>query len=183
MLFKRKNKRALWKRALDYLWPKMGIKRTAIYYKHRVLRIPAGSHSIALGLAAGICVSWTPTFGTHLIQVFLFCLLFRANFFAGMLSSLIGNPWTFPALMWTSYQVGVAILSLLGFHNLIPEDDGSTFFENFGDTPFRVYTPTLIGGYILAVGTFPFVYFPLYFMVKTARKTRAKLKLKRQQKK
>lgn len=112
MLFKRRNKQSLWRRGREILWPRSGWKRTFKYIKYRLIRLPHSTHDIAMGMAAGAVVSWTPVFGFHILQCFIFCKIFRANFLASVLGTTLGNPWTFPFLLWISYQVGRIVINL-----------------------------------------------------------------------
>lgn len=150
----------------------MGWKRTIDYIKHRVLRLPASDHAIAFGLASGCVVSWTPVFGFHIIQCFILCFIGRANYLAGLLGTTFGNPWTFPILLWISYKTGVFALVLLGYGDQITLDADKAIMEEFGDKPLKIFIPTLVGGYIVALITFPMFYFPFYYMVKAGRAAR-----------
>ena len=179
MLFKRKKPLTIFQKVRQMIWPPMGWRRTFSYLKVRILRLPASTHSIAMGMAAGCAVSWTPTFGLHLVQCFLFSVLFRANFFGAMVGSLIGNPWTFPAMMWVSYQVGYLLMSLVGLEQFIAMDADLSLMTNFSETPFRIFLPMLVGGYVLALGTFPLFYFPAYSIVKAGRRAQKVLLEKR----
>jgi len=164
----------------------MGLRRLMYYYKHRSVRIPASEHSIAAGFAFGCAVSWTPTFGTHLLQCAAFSWLFRANWIASFLGSAFGNPWTTPALMLISYHVGKALFVATGHADIITPDDGAASFGEFlkeimhADmtwTTFKAnfyeyFMPTLLGGYVMGLATFPLFYYPFYYMVKGARAAR-----------
>lgn len=169
MLFKRKNKKSLWHLVRDIIWPRKGWKRAFIYIKHRILRIPHSTHDIAMGLAAGCVVSWTPTWGIQILQCFVFCKIFKANFFASVIGTMFGNPWTFPILIWISHLVGEAVINstgldsyfeMLGYNTVVPDDKGSVV---------TAFIPTLIGGYIMALATFPIFYYSFYYMIKAAR--------------
>ncbi len=155
------------------------------YYKHRTVRIPASEYSIAAGLAFGCAVSWTPAFGTHLLQCLLFCWVARANWIASFIGSALGNPWTTPALMFISYHVGKALFISTGHGTFITPEIEQTFgtFLNtilqgganwdFIKMNFNEFIlPTLLGGYVMGLATFPLFYFPFYYMVKGARAAR-----------
>ncbi len=164
----------------------MGLKRLWNYYKHRTIRIPASEHSIAAGMAFGCAVSWTPTFGTHLLQCALFCWITRTNWIASFIGSGFGNPWTTPMLMLISYHVGKALFVATGHGDIITPDDGAAtfgeFFKNIvgGDMSLEAFKanfmeyflPTLLGGYVMGLATFPLFYYPFYYMVKGARLAR-----------
>lgn len=187
MILKRPTKQPILQKIRNLIWPKMGFKRLAYYYKHRTIRIPAGEVPIALGLAFGCAVSWTPTFGTHLLQCALFCWMTRANWIAAFLGSAFGNPWTTPMLMLISYHVGKALFVATGHGEFLEAAAGAhATFGDFltsilhGDVTLQLLSvnfnkyllPTLIGGYTMALATFPLFFFPFYFMVKGARLAR-----------
>jgi len=146
-------------------------KRSFIYIKHRILRLPHSTHDIAMGLASGCVVSWTPVFGFHILQCYIFCKIFRANFLAALLGTLFGNPWTFPILLWIAYLVGNFITTYTGLDHLIALKTGA---EVLGDENLAVkaFFPTLVGGYFMAVVTFPIFYFAFYYFIEGARKAK-----------
>lgn len=186
MLFRRRDKQTNWVKIRNLIWPDMGLKRLFSYYKFRSIRIPASERSIAAGFSFGCLVSWTPTFGTHLLQCALFCWLTRSNFIAAFIGSGFGNPWTTPMLMMIAYHVGKALFVATGYGHVIILDDGAATFGEFlkgilnGDTTWdafkanfmEYFLPTLLGGYIMGLATFPLFYYPFYYMVKGARAAR-----------
>ncbi len=187
MLFKRRIAQSSYDKLRNLIWPKMSFKRVFNYYKHRTVRIPDGEKAIARGLAFGCLVSWTPTFGTHLLQCLVFCWLTRSNWIASFLGSGFGNPWTTPMLMLIAYHVGKALFVATGHGDFIAlSNDAHDTFGGFlksilhGDITwtlisanFKTYLlPTLIGGYTMGLATYPLFYYPTYFMVKGARAAR-----------
>jgi len=186
MLFNRRIKQKTWPKIRNLIWPDMGLKRLWNYYKHRSIRIPASEHSIAAGFAFGCSVSWTPTFGTHLLQCALFCWITRTNWIAAFLGSGFGNPWTTPMLMLIAFHVGKALFVATGHGDIITPDDGAATFGEFlkhilsGDVSLKMLSdnfyeyllPTLLGGYTMGLATFPLFYYPFYYMVKGARAAR-----------
>lgn len=187
MLFQRRDKELFWNKTRNLLWPRMGWRRVYYYWKHRTIRIPAGEYAIAMGLYLGCAVSWTPTFGTHLLQCLFFCWLFRANFFAAFIGSAFGNFWTTPFLMFASYQVGHFTLDIFGADRLIADNMGAMVLNLFVDLDWedvkalfaqhgwKLFLPTLLGGYMMAVLSFPFFYYPFYYMIKGAKAARQKV--------
>ncbi len=83
------------------------IKRFFIY---RVLHVDDTPHRIALGLAIGIFVTWTPTMGLQMILTVLLASLMRANKFVGVPFVWISNPVTAVPLYGLNYLVGTWIL-------------------------------------------------------------------------
>lgn len=174
MVFKRAKKPSFRSRLKNAVWPSMGWKRFFTYIKHRAIRLNASNHAVSAGLAFGASISFAPTLGFHIIQCFFLCLIFRASFLASILGTLIGNPWTFPFLFLASYKVGWLILNVTGFDIPFAQDIDFNF-ANMMDKPWAILTPMLIGGYIMAIVTFPFFYFGFHSMVKPARDARQKL--------
>lgn len=170
MLFKRRNAEPLKHKLRNLLWPSMGFRRVLDYYKHRSIRIKASEHEIAAGIAFGCLVSWTPLFGTHLLQCLLFCWLTRTSFIASVIGSAFGNMLTTPFLMLIAYHVGKVILSLLGHDDPLPHLTEGLEEHEVGAP--GIFLPTLIGGYTVGILTFPLYYYPSYYAVKGARAAR-----------
>ena len=174
MLFKRKHKQSLWQKMRQMIWPTAGWKRSFIYIKHRILRLPHSSHDISMGLAAGCVVSFTPTWGIQILQCFIFCKLTRANFLASLLGTTFGNPWTFPILIWISYTVGDLFLSFAGLDTYISAIGADQAMPHEGGDDLNAFVPTLIGGYMVALITFPAFYYGFYILIKGARAAKSK---------
>lgn len=183
MLFKRQKRKSFLAHVRNFVWPSMGWSRTYDYIKHRILRLPASNHSIAFGLSSGCVVSFTPLFGFHIIQCLALCFIGRGNYLAGLLGTVFGNPWTFPLLLWLSYKVGVFSVSFFGYQDLLLVDIGDDLIEDLGDKSMQFFLPTLIGGYIMALVTFPLFYTLFFFMVRAGRKAQKALVVKRRSKK
>lgn len=172
------------------LWPKMGWWRLIKYYRLRIVRLSSSTESIALNLAAGSAMSFTPFFGFHfLIALGFTWLVGKANIVAAMVGTFVGNPWTFPFLMIASYSLGNWILSFLvsdinateGFNFESVEEDGGEaviihIWNNFSD----IFLPTALGGTILAVLSCPLYYMLYYYLVRGAQRAK-RLRMKRKQ--
>ena len=91
----------------------MGLKRAMVYLKHRTLRISDSAHKVALGLALGLGVSFTPCWVLFL-QAALYGYIFRGNIFAAVLGTFVGNPWTFPFFWWAGFSFGRVMYDVLG---------------------------------------------------------------------
>ncbi len=179
MLFARRDKESLKNKFRNMVWPKMGWWRTLKYYKHRAVRIEDSSYSIAAGLAFGCAISFTPAFGTHIIQSAVFCWAFRANWIAAVLATTFGNPLTFPFLWSISTFIGVSLFHLFGFGDFL---DGFYFpdkIEDIWDLPVKYLAPVMVGGYVVGAASYPMFYYPFRAMLKAERKARkARLKKK-----
>lgn len=172
MILKRKNKQSIWAKIRNFIWPSIGIKRTLKYYKHRIIRMPHSTQSISMGLAAGCVVSWTPSFPFHILQCYIFSRIFKANFPAAVLGTAFGNPWSFPILFMISYHVGHFFLSVTGLYDVFVMLAGETELFNQHGFGIQKFLPTLVGGYIMAVLTYPMFYYGFYTIIAAGRASR-----------
>ncbi|MHA1540841.1 MAG: DUF2062 domain-containing protein [Alphaproteobacteria bacterium] len=170
MLFRRGKPLSLWRKIINFIWPQIGFKRAGKYIYLRILRIKDNPKGVAKGLALGIAISITPFVGFHLILIGILCWILRGNFLAGVLSSLLGNPITFPFIWYATYLLGVTILPIsTGSVDLSP----LPLFEMFGyfvksvwtlnlslfiEKVWPVWFPMLIGSIPLFIISFVLVY-------------------------
>lgn len=172
MLFNRRIPEKLNSKLRNLIWPKMGWWRTLKYYKNRAVRIQDSSYSIAAGLAFGCAISFTPAFGTHILQSAVFCWIFRANWLAAVLATTFGNPITFPFLWSLSGVVGIALFNLLGLEGFTEDLFIPKTLDAFWDLPVKNLVPIMVGGYIVGGLSYPLFFYPFRSMIRTARKAR-----------
>jgi uncharacterized protein len=134
--------------------------RTARYYYLKILRIRGNPHAIALGAAIGIFVGMTPTVPLHTVIIFVLCLLARASFLSGLITSwLVGNPLTslplyFLALtignLVTPYQVDWAQIKSVT-DTIFSESSVSLILATLGELGLETLIVMLAGGFLLAL--------------------------------
>jgi hypothetical protein len=110
MLFRRRERRTLAQRIRCYLWPRGGPQRGWLYNWHRMVRIAASPHAVAIGFAAGAFVSFTPYVGLHFALAALIALALGGSVVASAVGTLVGNPLTFPFIWLLTYDLGGALL-------------------------------------------------------------------------
>jgi hypothetical protein len=110
MVFRRRDRPPFLDRARDFLYPRRGWRRAIEYLGHRVRRIPDTPHRIALGLAAGVFVCFTPFFGLHLALAAALAWALRANVLAALIGTFFGNPLTFPLIASIALPLGRRVL-------------------------------------------------------------------------
>ncbi len=93
----------------------MGYGRYMSYLGLRLQRFKAPPHKIALGLACGVAASFTPLIGLHFLLAMFLTVLLRGNLIAGLLGTVVGNPWTLPLIWGLIYFTGQRLLLLFGF--------------------------------------------------------------------
>ena len=167
----------------------MGWWRTAKYYRFRIIRLTSPASTIASNLAAGSAMSFTPFFGAHIFGAMGIGWLMagRANIVAATVGTFVGNPWTFPFLLYVSHYTGVEILNLIGIEGSkigftpdVVEEQGDNLFAFVWDNFTDVFVPTAIGGTVLAVLSYPFYYALYYNIVRGAQRAR-RLRLRKKQ--
>ena len=178
MLFQRRTPKFLTAHFRDALWPKMGWRRAMRYYWLRLIRLDDTPPRIARGIANGIAVCFTPLPLLHLIQALALSFLARGNILATIVSSWVGNPWTYP-LMWAlAWEVGRATFRAVGWQ--VPDMPPHAGLMDLGhmmmDDPFGVMIPWVVGGYIVAIVMWPIVFYAVRPVVDRAQKTRAYLR-------
>lgn len=110
MVFKRRDRRSIWRIVLEALWPRGGWGRAAQYVKHRVRRLPDTPEKIARGIFAGLFTTFTPYYGLHFLIAAVLALLARGNVLAALLSTFFGNPLTYVPIGVISLKTGYFLL-------------------------------------------------------------------------
>ena len=112
--------------------------------KYKITKIKDFPESVAVGMAWGVAVSFTPLLGFHLIICYLGTWLMKGNLIAATVGTIIGNPWTFPFIFYLDYKIGTTIfLNRIDYY----EFKISFFVENFES----LFYPTLLGSIPLAL--------------------------------
>ena len=105
-MFRRREKKTVLIRFGDWLWPRIGFRRAAAYWAHRISRLPGSTYAIAAGFACGAAISFSPLVGLHIVLGGIWAWLIRANIIAAVIGTAVGNPWTFPFIWVWIYNLG-----------------------------------------------------------------------------
>ena len=203
-MFKRRERRSIFRFLNEVIFSLKGISRAIEYVGIRLKRIPDTPHKISLGMSCGIFASFTPLFGLHFLIAGLLSYLLRANVLASLIGTFVGNPITFPIITVFNLQLGEWILGSSEYSS----DDGGKIFEGFLDFIFLIYKsfftegsigdnnvprmdeflngvfiPYSLGGLILGIFIAVVSYFLLRPLVVTYQKQRDSLRAKRAKKK
>lgn len=130
MVFKRRDKRPVWKAVALFFWPKGGWARAFRYVNLRVGRLPDPPHRIARGIFAGVFVTFSPFFGLHFFLAAGLAWIMRGNIVASLLATFVGNPLTFLGIATASLQTGHF---LLGTGHDLPEEAHRSLGGKFVD--------------------------------------------------
>ncbi|MEQ9350905.1 MAG: DUF2062 domain-containing protein [Alphaproteobacteria bacterium] len=168
MVFRRRARRPVGTRLVEILWPSMGWGCTLSYLWHRIRRLPGTPESIAVGLACGAAISFTPLVGAHFVLAALTAWALGGSFVASAIGTLVGNPWTFPGIWYGAYRLGRLILGVSGNGGDAP--DFATLFSDMVEAIIErdmarlvqdvwpVWAPTMVGGVPLAILAFWITY-------------------------
>ncbi|MEH6750549.1 MAG: DUF2062 domain-containing protein [Paracoccaceae bacterium] len=110
MVFKRRDKRPLWKIVAEFFWPRGGWTRAAQYVRHRLHRLPDTPEKIARGIFAGVFTTFTPFYGLHFITAAAIAFVMRGNILASLLATFFGNPLTYVPIGVVSMRMGYFLL-------------------------------------------------------------------------
>ena len=139
------------------------------YLVKRVTRLSGTPHNIAVGVACGVAISFTPFIGFHLLGAFLLCLLVRGNYVAAAAGTLVGNPWTFPFIWVVIYKLGSWLLGTrVAQLESVQHWDLATFFAEVE----AVFWPMVVGGVPLALVAGLLTYFPLVRIIAAYQEAR-----------
>ena len=106
MPFGRRNKTHILVFVRNSLRFLFSFKRTKKYILVNLKRMKGSSHEVALGLACGISVSFTPFLGLHALLAITLAWTLRGSMAAALIGTLFGNPWTFPFIWYFTYEIG-----------------------------------------------------------------------------
>ena len=157
MLFRRRVAETRFERLRVWLWPRRSWSRSTRYIIHRVRRLSATPHAVALGFAAGVFISATPYAGFHMVMASALAWIIGGSIVGAILGTFVGNPLTYPLFWVSSYEVGHVILG--GGPHKAPVDLWSGNFHDTLNQIWPLLKPMTIGAIQigLALGTLSYV--------------------------
>ncbi len=144
MLFGRRQPPKVGERVRVFVWPRRSWARSIRYVTHRLSRLRATPHAIALGCAAGVFVSFLPFLGLHFILAGCFSWLTRSSMLASALGTFIGNPVTFPFIWLGAYHLGSWVLGQEPTDQ--PIDLSAGIFRSSLESVWPLLKPMTVGG-------------------------------------
>lgn len=168
MLFRRRKPLGFKEKLRELVWPRKGFFRPLRYLKMRILRLSASPHAVAVGVAAGVFVSWTPFIGVHFIMAFVITYLLAGNMVAAALGcAAFGNPLTYPFIWGLTWEIGHLLLSRKDHMEGQAIDLAALFHQmHFSELWKPVLEPMLIGAIPPAALTSVALYGLTFYTVK-----------------
>jgi uncharacterized protein (DUF2062 family) len=112
----------------------------------RLLRLQAEPDAVGRGMALGLFIGMTPTFGIQMFLALLFALLLRQNKIAALIGVWCTNPLTAPIIYGMEYEVGRLLLGM-------PHPQGHLQFnyEVLSGFGWQVIAPLCFGSIVLGI--------------------------------
>ena len=107
-----------------------------------VLHLQETPHRTALAFATGVFIAFAPHYLFHTASVVLFAWLFRLNYVAVFLGSIVNNPWTLIPILAASLYTG---LFLVGESSPTTVEWEQLTMDNIFDMLSPYLIPFLIG--------------------------------------
>jgi uncharacterized protein len=164
MMFSRKYPIRIFERAREMFWPRGGLQRGWVYLWHRLKRLRHHPHSVALGFAIGVFISFTPFLGLHLAFCVGMSILLRVSILASLVGQTVGNPATLPFIWLSSYQLGNVLLNRQAS---AASADMSTLVQKFFsfETVGSIFLPLMTGGFVLGLVFACLSYAVIYYVM------------------
>ncbi len=149
------------------------IKATVVH----LLKLNNTPHGIALGVAIGVFIAITPTYGLHTVLVVIAAFFIpQANKMAIFLGTNISLPPTLPFITWGGYEIGRLVLD-----RTYP-DLSEAYFGNLSHLSLwgivkaikYMYKPLFIGSVILGVICGVIFYIIVFFVARAIEKKKAR---------
>ncbi|MDH3998059.1 MAG: DUF2062 domain-containing protein [Desulfuromonadales bacterium] len=128
------------------MWRGVGFIRQAKLMLVRFVRLRGLPDEIAKGVALGIFIGMTPTFGAQMLIAIFFAYLLRENRLAAVLGVWVTNPVTAPFIYGAQYECGRILLGMERF--ALPSEFTFDAYSNLG---WEIMHPMLLGSLIFGV--------------------------------
>ncbi len=139
----------------------------AFYFRVRSLQ--GDPHYVAMGMAVGVFVAFTPTIPFHTVLTIALAFLFRGSKPAALIGSWLNNPLTFPAFYYGSYKLGVFMLGR-DIHMHIRYDSIKELMALGWDVALAMIAGGVLLGVLPAVGAY-FLTYHLFLRIRAHRST------------
>jgi uncharacterized protein (DUF2062 family) len=173
MLFRSRNTETPLTRLRVALWPRVSWSRSAQYFRKRVVRLAGSPHAVALGVAVGVAVGFTPFLGFHIIIALPIAWLLGANLVAAALGTAIANPLTIPFIWAATYRLGRFIVGAPVHLHRNGSDIPDNLAEKSLNAIWPVIKPMLFGSIPIGVAAGVFAYFMVLGATRGFRTMRA----------
>ncbi len=149
------------------MWRRVGFIRQAKLMLVRFVRMRGLPEEIAKGMALGIFVGMTPTFGFQMAIAIFFAYLLRKNRLAAVIGVWVTNPVTAPVIYTIEYEIGRILLDVERVS--LPTD---FTWEAYAGLGWDIMYPLWVGGLLTGVVLGALAYFITLKLVPLVKKWR-----------
>ena len=190
-IFRRRRRRPISQTLRYYLWPRTGWVRSVRYVAYRLRRLKGSPDSIAVGVAWGIAVSFTPFYFLHIGLAVVGSWFMGGSLLAAAIGTLFLNPLTFPFISLLTYSIGSYFLALSASFEGMGDVSIDHIFDNFSasfegmevvsigyifDTFLEILMPFLlpmaVGGILVGIASWILVFLSVRLLVSRYRELR-----------
>jgi len=122
---------------------------------------------VAMGMAVGVFVAFTPTIPFHTVLTIGLAFLFKGSKPAALIGSWLNNPLTFPAFYYGSYKLGVFMLGR-EIHMQVRYDSLKELMRLGSDVAVAMIAGGVLLGILPAIGAY-FLTYHLFLKIRAHR--------------
>jgi uncharacterized protein (DUF2062 family) len=130
----------------------------------RFLKIRGTSREIALGLALGLFIGFSPTMGIQMVVGVFIASLLKWSKIATAIGVQVTNPITAPFIYSLTYSLGAKLTGLTKPLKLSAQMTLESLFSLIQQTP-RIFGALTLGGVVIGLPVAILVYFVAYTML------------------
>jgi uncharacterized protein (DUF2062 family) len=161
---------------LPFRW---GWKKLKAWFLH-LLHLDDSAHRIALGVAVGMFVAMTPTWGIQMAMIVGISWLVRANKVSGIACAWVTNPLTTVPIYSFNYAVGQAIVGGPGLQDfrhrleltLSMTESWGTMARAWWGLMLQVALPLWVGCVVVGLASGAVTYVAFYYLINFYRRHR-----------
>ncbi len=135
------------------MWRRWSLVRQFKLNFIRLIRLRAAPDDIAKGLALGVFIGMTPTFGAQMVIALFFAFLLKENKIAALVGVWITNPLTAPFIYALEYESGRMLMGMDRPHLVI-----NFSYETLQILGWDVIVPLCVGSLVLGLLTAALTY-------------------------
>ncbi|WP_303720974.1 DUF2062 domain-containing protein [Malonomonas rubra] len=128
------------------MWRRFGFFRQFKLNLIRLIRLQVEPDEIARGMALGLFIGMTPTFGIQMFLALIFAFILKQNKIAAVIGVWITNPLTAPFIYGMEYEVGRV---LLGFPH--PDTTIEFSYHAMRELGWLLASPLCLGSLVLGI--------------------------------
>lgn len=173
-IFRRKQRLGKLASLRHFVWPHTGWRRALKYSAYRVRRIDGSPSGVAVGVAWGVAVSFTPFYFLHIGIAVIGSWLMGGSLLAAAIGTLFLNPLTFPIISWMTYRVGIYLLPQSSNPLIEQAPSMSYILKNFPEILAPYFLPMVLGGILLGIISWVLVFLVVRALISRYREHRTR---------